>query len=84
MGVFTDAETPSVQNAKLYRPGPPRGAPHSVAVPGTQKQGRSAVYRHWRFKDNLLESLDPNVSMRAPIAGSSARILTSATGQDVP
>nr|POF11488.1 long chain acyl-coa synthetase 7, peroxisomal [Quercus suber] len=44
--------------AKIVVP-PPPGAPYSVPVPGSEKQGRSAVYRHWRQKDGPLETLDP-------------------------
>ena len=41
---------------------PPKwGAEQSVAIPGTTTQGRSATYRHWRFQNALLESLDPSV-----------------------
>ena len=47
--------------AKDYRAPVPSGAPYSLPLPGSQKPGRSAVYRHWRFKDGLLKSLDPNV-----------------------
>ena len=47
--------------AKDYRTSPPVGAPYSVAVPGTEQPGRSATYRHWRFRDGVLKSLDPNV-----------------------
>ena len=48
--------------AKDYRKLPLPGAPYSVAVPGTEQQGRSAVYRHFRFQNGILKSLDPNVS----------------------
>lgn len=47
--------------AKDYRTPPPAGAPYSVTVPGTEQPGRSATYRHWRFRDGILKSLDPNV-----------------------
>ena len=41
---------------------PPKwGAEQSVAIPGTATQGRSATYRHWRFQNALLQSLDPSV-----------------------
>ena len=45
---------------QIYAP-PPSGSPYSVALPNSELPGRSAVYRHWRFKDGLLKSLDPNV-----------------------
>ena len=47
--------------AKDYHTPPPAGGPYSVTVPGTEQLGRSATYRHWRFRDGLLKSLDPNV-----------------------
>ncbi|KAK6845153.1 AMP-binding enzyme [Apiospora arundinis] len=41
---------------------PPAGTPYSVPIPGSEVEGRSAVYRHWRFKDGpLLETFDPEV-----------------------
>jgi len=41
---------------------PPAGSPYGVPVPGSEVEGRSAVYRHWRFKDGpLLETFDPEV-----------------------
>ncbi len=41
---------------------PPHGSPYSVTLPNTEQPGRTAIYRHWRFRDGLLKSLDPNVS----------------------
>ncbi|KAK8086961.1 AMP-binding enzyme [Apiospora phragmitis] len=41
---------------------PPAGSPYGVPVPGTETEGRTAIYRHWRFRDSpLLETFDPNV-----------------------
>lgn len=59
MGIFWEDEVPSVKEAKLWRPGPPKGAPFSVALPGSKKEGRTAVYRHWRGQGKLVETLDP-------------------------
>jgi len=61
MGFLTQDRTRAVEASDAFRPPPPRGSPHSVALPGTKKEGRSAIYRHWRFQDKLLESLDPAV-----------------------
>lgn len=47
--------------SKIYSQAPPSGASFSVPVPGSEKAGRSPTYRHWRFKDGLLQTLDPNV-----------------------
>ncbi|KAL1883068.1 hypothetical protein VTK73DRAFT_9994 [Phialemonium thermophilum] len=41
---------------------PPAGTPYSVPIPGTERENRSPVYRHWRFQNGpLLETLDPDV-----------------------
>ncbi|KAK8077482.1 AMP-binding enzyme [Apiospora saccharicola] len=41
---------------------PPAGSPYGLPIPGTATEGRSAIYRHWRFRDGpLLETFDPNV-----------------------
>jgi long-chain acyl-CoA synthetase len=41
---------------------PPPGAPYSVPVDGSEQTGRSKIYRLWRFKDALLQTLDPQVT----------------------
>ncbi|KAJ4289826.1 medium-chain fatty acid-CoA ligase faa2 [Kalmusia sp. IMI 367209] len=52
-----------LQRAKELSVPPPRGQPYGVALPGSQVEGRSAVYRHWRFADKpLLETLDPAIT----------------------
>ena len=51
----------ALENAQKIIPPPPPGAPNSVPVPGSEKQGRSQVYRHWRQTDGLLHTLDPEV-----------------------
>ena len=48
--------------AKDYQKPPSPGAPYSLAVPGTEQPGRSAIYRHHHFQNGILKSLDPNVS----------------------
>ncbi|KAK6583680.1 hypothetical protein PZA11_003410 [Diplocarpon coronariae] len=46
---------------KALRVPPPPGTPYSLPIPGSQVEGRTAVYRHWRFVDGpLLASLDPS------------------------
>lgn len=41
---------------------PPPGSPYSLPIPGSEKEDRSAVYRHWRFIDGpLLQTLDPEL-----------------------
>ncbi|KAK6197152.1 Homocysteine/cysteine synthase [Pestalotiopsis sp. IQ-011] len=47
--------------AKTAAP-PPPGSPYAVPVPGSEREGRSAVYRHWRFTDKpLVHTYDPSV-----------------------
>jgi long-chain acyl-CoA synthetase len=42
---------------------PPAGTPYSFPISGSEKEGRSAIYRHWRFRDGPLEqSVDPNIT----------------------
>lgn len=62
-----------VQNGEPFRKPPPKGQPYSVALPGSEKPGRSKVYRHWLCKDGLLETLDPNVRTAHDIFESTAQ-----------
>ncbi|KAI1323820.1 AMP-binding enzyme [Xylariaceae sp. FL0255] len=41
---------------------PPPGSPFAVPVPGTEREGRSAIYRHWRYVDKpLLTTNNPDL-----------------------
>ncbi|TPX11037.1 uncharacterized protein E0L32_008074 [Thyridium curvatum] len=41
---------------------PPPGSPYALPVPGTETEGRTAVYRHWRFRDRpLIDTYDPEI-----------------------
>lgn len=52
----------AAQYQELLETTPPPGSPYSLPVPGSEKEGRSAVYRHWRFQNEpLLVTLDPAV-----------------------
>ncbi|KAK4542702.1 hypothetical protein LTR36_006274 [Oleoguttula mirabilis] len=47
--------------AKIVVP-PPPGAPYSIKVPGSEKAGRTPVYRHWRRTEGVVSTLDPAVT----------------------
>ena len=48
--------------ATAMHAGPPPGSPYSLPVPGSQREGRSAIYRHWRWVEGpLLQTLDPEI-----------------------
>ncbi|KAI1751182.1 AMP-binding enzyme [Xylaria castorea] len=39
---------------------PPPGSPYAGPIPGTEREGRTPIYRHWRFQDKpLLATYDP-------------------------
>ena len=50
-----------LERAKEFHAPPPPGSPYSLPVPGTEQPGRSPTYRHWRFKNGILKSLDPSM-----------------------
>ncbi|QDS78192.1 hypothetical protein FKW77_005607 [Venturia effusa] len=50
------------RRAQELMPPPPTGQPYAVPIPGSKVDGRSAVYRHWRFADKLLETLDDDIT----------------------
>ncbi|KAB2579649.1 putative amp-binding enzyme protein [Lasiodiplodia theobromae] len=51
----------AVQRAAELQGLPPNRQPHSVPVPGTATENRTGTYRHWRFVDRPLETLDETV-----------------------
>lgn len=53
---------PAIIQVKATRDIPPPGKPHGIALPGTSQPGRTPIYRHWRYVDGLMETIDPNVS----------------------
>lgn len=63
----------ALREAQKVITAPPPGAPYGVAVPGSQKEGRSAVYRHWRAQDRMVHSLDPAISTIHEMFESTAR-----------
>ncbi|QPG97472.1 hypothetical protein C2857_006376 [Epichloe festucae Fl1] len=53
---------------------PPPGSPYGVPVPGSERPGRSAVYRGWRFRDrDLLTTYDPEIRSIHDLFEASAR-----------
>jgi long-chain acyl-CoA synthetase len=47
---------------KTLKTPPPPGSPYSLPIPGSAREDRSAVYRHWRFVDTpLLQTYNPEV-----------------------
>lgn len=62
---MTGSGNSALSRAKKLTIPPPSGSPYSVALPYTEKEGRTKVYRHWRFKDELMQSLDPSVRLRS-------------------
>lgn len=54
-------DTPAIAKAREIQPPPTPGEAFSVPVPGSKLEGRSHVYRHFKFVDGLLETLDPAV-----------------------
>lgn len=54
---------PTVQDPDTYvqtlRASPPPGSPYSLAIPGSAREGRSGIYRHYKFVDKpLLQTID--------------------------
>ncbi|KAH9832730.1 acetyl-CoA synthetase-like protein [Teratosphaeria destructans] len=53
----------SLEAARKHTPPPPPGAPYSVPVPGSEKQGRTAVWRHWRRGEaGPITTFDPEIT----------------------
>ena len=50
-----------LQKAADYAKAPPKNQPYSVPLKNSQKPGRTSVYRHWRHRDGLLQTIDPNI-----------------------
>ncbi|OTB04347.1 hypothetical protein M426DRAFT_320945 [Hypoxylon sp. CI-4A] len=56
---------PDLQTAAIIKDlalPPPPGSPYSLPVPGTEREGRSPIYRHWKFVNKpLLETYVPEI-----------------------
>ena len=51
-----------LDQAIKHHEAPARGQPFSVIVPGSEREGRTPAYRHYKYRDGLLKTLDPNVT----------------------
>ncbi|KFY65883.1 hypothetical protein V497_01247 [Pseudogymnoascus sp. VKM F-4516 (FW-969)] len=61
-------------NYKQLASPPPGNKPYSVAVPGTAVDGRSAIYRHWKFQTGpLLTTIDPALRTAHDVFEASAK-----------
>ena len=51
----------ATERAKELQAPPEPGKPYSVPVPGSERPGRTPVYRNWQFPNELMETLDPKI-----------------------
>ncbi|KAI2471820.1 acetyl-CoA synthetase-like protein [Annulohypoxylon bovei var. microspora] len=59
-GIGPDPQT--VAHIKELSAPPPPGSPYSLPVPGTEREGRTPIYRHYKFTDKpLLETYVPEI-----------------------
>ena len=61
MPSLLSSRPPYLQKADEYRKPPPKGEPYSITLPNSEQPGRSAVYRHHKTRDGVLETLDAAV-----------------------
>ena len=55
------SEPAYITKAREISKAPPKGQPYSVPISNSQLEGRTKVYRHWRFRDAPLVTLDPAI-----------------------
>ncbi|RAH48546.1 putative AMP-binding enzyme [Aspergillus brunneoviolaceus CBS 621.78] len=70
--MFSSQLPTHLQRATELQQEPPKGKPYGVALPGTEKPGRSPVYRTWNSTKELVKTLDPNVATAHDIFESTA------------
>ncbi|KAI1632615.1 AMP-binding enzyme [Biscogniauxia mediterranea] len=59
-GIGPDLE--AAAHIKYISTPPPGNSPYAVPIPGTQREGRTHIYRHWRFQDRpLLDTYSPEI-----------------------
>lgn len=67
---FKDADS----YAQLLVTPPPPNAPYSLPIPNSASEGRTSVYRHWRFRDiPLLKTFDPKLKTAHDLFESSVK-----------
>ncbi|KAA8647552.1 hypothetical protein EYZ11_010878 [Aspergillus tanneri] len=59
--MFFSQQPVHLARAEELRQEPPKGIPYAIALPGTEKPGRSKVYRAHNTQKELVKSLDPKV-----------------------
>lgn len=59
--MFFSQKYPYIVRAEELSEDPPEGTPFTVALPGTEKPGRSRVYRAWNAQKELISTLEPEV-----------------------
>ncbi|PKY03969.1 acetyl-CoA synthetase-like protein [Aspergillus campestris IBT 28561] len=59
--MFFSQQPVHLARAEELRQEPRKGKPYSVAIPGTEKPGRSPIYRAWNTQKGLVKTLDPQV-----------------------
>lgn len=57
---FLSSTPAHVQRSEELGTPAPKGKQISIAVAGSSQPGRTAVYRHWKCQDGLIDALDPN------------------------
>jgi long-chain acyl-CoA synthetase len=58
---FLSSQPLHLQKAIEYRAPPPKGNAYSLPLASSTLPDRTPIYRHWRFVDGLLTTLDPAV-----------------------
>lgn len=59
--MFFSQQPVHLARADELRQEPRKGKPYSVPIPGTEKPGRSRIYRAWNTQKGLVKTLDPQV-----------------------
>lgn len=77
--LFTSRPAHLLKAEELHAP-PSKGEPHSYAVPNSEKEGRSKIYRHLRCPNGPIEYLDENHRTAHDLFEATANRLPNAPG----